>query len=93
LSLAFADNVFEEITCRSDLSNTELGPDEDLRVFTYKCSFRDKPFLVDRDDKPLPHSRFWYNLKDLSFRAGYIEWVRPYDIWRGTGNKLDGELY
>jgi site-specific recombinase XerD len=70
----------------------ELGPCEDLRIFPYKCDIRNKPFLVNRDGKPLPYSRFWYNLKELSFRAGYIEWVRPYDIRRGTGTKLDGEL-
>ncbi|KAF2472222.1 uncharacterized protein BDR25DRAFT_19457 [Lindgomyces ingoldianus] len=89
LALAFADGAFASITSRSDIQNAKLDSDEDVRTFQYKPEMPDQPFLVDPKGKPLHYAQFWYNLKWLSIRAGYIEHIRPYDIRRGTANKLD----
>lgn len=90
LALAFADQAFATITSRTDLEAEILDPSEDLRVYPYKPECRTRPFLICPKGKPLSYQRLWYQLKELSYRSGYIEHIRPYDIRRGTANKLDG---
>jgi site-specific recombinase XerD len=89
--MAFADNAFESISSRADLRRVSLDSSEDLRVFPFKPHIKDKPFLVNQDGRPFSYQRFWYMLKELSYRTGYLDHIRPYDIRRGTGNALDGK--
>jgi hypothetical protein len=91
LALAFADNAFVSIKSRSDIESLKLDDGEDIRIFPFKAEMRDKPFLVTRRGGIMPYSSWWYNLKSLSLRAGYVQYIRPYDIRRGTANKLDGK--
>lgn len=88
--MAFADKAFELLSCQNDLLKYTLESSEDFRIFPFKHEIRNQPFLINRDGSPLHYHRWWYNLKELSIRAGYQEYIRPYDIRRGTGNKLDG---
>jgi hypothetical protein len=92
LSLAFADDAFMSIKSRSDIEHMKLDSGEDIRVFPFKPEMRDKPFLVTHSGLRLPYSSWHYNLKHLSYRAGYVEYIRPYDMRRATANKLDGTL-
>jgi hypothetical protein len=80
------------IKSRSDIEHIKLNSGEDIRVFPFKPEIRDKPFLVTRSELRLPYSSSHYNLKHLSYRAGYVEYIRPYDMRRATANKLDGAL-
>ncbi|KAF2832795.1 hypothetical protein CC86DRAFT_399460 [Ophiobolus disseminans] len=88
LAIAFADQAFEALSCRDDLQKQTLGT-EQLKSFPFKEEFRNQPFLVNQDGTPVRYQRVWYNLKHLSLRAGYNDYIRPYDIRRGTANKLD----
>ncbi|KAJ5031720.1 hypothetical protein PSV08DRAFT_368862 [Bipolaris maydis] len=89
LALALADDAFVSIKSRSDLDNVKLDGGEDVRVFPFKAEMHGKPFLLTRRGGTMPYSSWWYKLKSLSQRAGYMEYIRPYDIRRGTANKLD----
>ena len=78
------------IKSRSDIEHIKLDSGEDIRIFPFRPEMRDKPFLVTRCGLILPYSSWHYNLKHLSYRAGYVEYIRPYDMRRATANKLDG---
>jgi hypothetical protein len=88
--LAFADQVFTTLASRADLEAEALNDNEDIRIYPYKLECADRAFLVDPKGKPLHYHRLWYMLRELSYRSGYLEHIRPYDIRRGTANKLDG---
>jgi hypothetical protein len=90
LALAFADQVFTTLASRADLEAEALDDNEDIRIYPYKPECANRPFLVDPKGKPLHYQRLWYMLGELSYRSGYLEHIRPYDIRRGTSNKLDG---
>jgi hypothetical protein len=87
--LAFADQVFTTLASRADLEAEALNDNEDIRIYSYKPECANRAFLVDPKGKPLQYQQLWHMLRELSYRSGYLKHIRPYDICRGTANKLD----
>jgi hypothetical protein len=76
LALAFTDQAFATIASRADIEAEVLDPSQDLRVYPHKPECRTRPFLICPKGEPLTYQRFWYQLKELSYRSGYVEHIQ-----------------
>jgi hypothetical protein len=84
LALAFTDQAFATIASRADIEAEVLDPSQDLRVYPHKPECRTRPFLICPKGEPLTYQRFWYQLKELSYRSGYVEHIQL--IWHSQGH-------
>ncbi|KAF2735298.1 hypothetical protein EJ04DRAFT_563474 [Polyplosphaeria fusca] len=87
-AIALADEALQDISSWQQLRLQKLDPGEDLREFAIKPEFIERLFLVRKGGRPISCQDFWKRLMDLSTRAGYLDYVRPFDIRRGTSNTL-----
>ena len=94
ISLAFADNAFQDISTLGELLSFQLQHKNDTFKFKWREDKINAAILKcpDRKKGGVFNYRYWWEqLKNLSWRAGYCEYTRPYNIRRAVANRIHGE--